>query len=99
MGNLSPAKTASLPDPAIFKPAPHWCAGAFVLTVWFGLLAGLIEGTLLILFQRMNWRNWGAMLHVSAPIIWISPLVDLILFALVVCLVVAAAKVFARIPR
>ncbi len=39
------------------------------------------------------------MLHVSAPIIWISPLVDLVLFALMGCLVVLVAKVFARIPR
>ena len=68
------------------------------LAVSFALVTGLIEGLLLILFQRLNWRNWGAMLHVSAPIIWISPLVDLILFAVAVCLLAAARKVFSRIP-
>ncbi|PYV60984.1 MAG: hypothetical protein DMG95_13360 [Acidobacteria bacterium] len=65
--------------------------------MWFGIFAGLIEGCLLIVFQRLNWRNWGAMLHVSAPIVWISPLVDLVLFALVVALIAIAAKVFPKI--
>jgi arylsulfatase A-like enzyme len=66
--------------------------------VSFAIFTGLVEGCLLIFFQRLNWRNWGAMLHVSAPIIWISPLVDLALFASTVCLVSVAAKVFSRIP-
>ena len=39
------------------------------------------------------------MLHVSAPIIWISPLVDLALFTVAVCLVALAVRVIARIPR
>ncbi len=37
------------------------------------------------------------MLHVSAPIIWISPLVDLVLFGIAACLIVAVAKVFPKI--
>jgi len=37
------------------------------------------------------------MLHVSAPIVWISPLVDLVFFALVVALIAIAAKVFPKI--
>jgi len=67
------------------------------LNVWFGIFTGMIEGCLLILFQRLSWRNWGAMLHVSAPIVWISPLVDLVFFALVVALIAIAAKVFPKI--
>jgi len=70
-----------------------------VLAVWFAVFAGLIEGFLLILFQRLNWRNWGAMLHVSAPIIWISPLVDLVLFGIAACLIAVVSKIFPKIPR
>ena len=43
-------------------------------------MAGLVEGAGLLLFQRINWARWGPTLHVSEPIIWISPIVDLILF-------------------
>ena len=39
------------------------------------------------------------MLHVSAPIIWISPLVDLILFGIAACLIVGIATLFPKIPR
>jgi arylsulfatase A-like enzyme len=38
------------------------------------------------------------MLHVSAPIVWISPLVDLVLFALVVALLAIVAKMVPKIP-
>jgi arylsulfatase A-like enzyme len=38
------------------------------------------------------------MLHVSAPIVWISPLVDLVLFALVVALLAIVAKIVPKIP-
>src|SRR5690242_9712593 len=53
---------------------------ALLIAIWFGTLAGLIEGLGLLLFQRLNWASWGPMLHVSAPILWISPLVDTSLF-------------------
>jgi arylsulfatase A-like enzyme len=69
-----------------------------MFTVWVALFSGQVEGFLLIVFQRLNWRNWGAILHASAPIIWISPLVDLVLFTAAICLVTAAAKVFSRMP-
>jgi arylsulfatase A-like enzyme len=68
-----------------------------LIAIWFGIFAGLIEGCGLILFQRLNWQNWGQMLHVSAPIIWISPVVDLALFALVTCLVFVIGKIFLRV--
>ncbi len=41
--------------------------------VWFGIVAGLTEGTGLLLFQRINWARWGQTLNVSEQIIWISP--------------------------
>jgi len=68
------------------------------LAISFAILCGLVEGCLLIAFQRLNWQDWGRMLHVSAPIIWISPLVDLLLFGVIICLIVAVAKIFPKIP-
>jgi hypothetical protein len=68
-----------------------------LIAIWFGIFAGLIEGCGLILFQRLNWQNWGQVLHVSAPIIWISPLVDLAFFTLVTCLVLVAGKIVPRL--
>jgi arylsulfatase A-like enzyme len=54
-----------------------------LLAIWFGIISGLVEGTGLLLFQRINWERWGPNLHVSAEIFWISPIVDLILFSAV----------------
>jgi arylsulfatase A-like enzyme len=71
---------------------------SLLLAIWLGIFAGLVEGCLLILFQRLNWQDWGRMLHVSAPVIWISPLVDLLLFGFVVGVIVAVAKIFPKIP-
>jgi arylsulfatase A-like enzyme len=68
------------------------------LAIWLGIFTGLVEGCLLIIFQRLNWRDWGRMLHVSAPVIWISPLIDLLLFGMVACVVAAVARVFPKIP-
>lgn len=64
----------------------------------FSITAGLAEACFLILFQRLNWSNWGAMLHVSAPIIWICPLIDLVIFSAATCVVVAPAKLVPKAP-
>ncbi len=56
--------------------------------MWFGVLAGLVEGPGLLLFQSVNWARWGPTLHASREIIWISVLMDVVLFsvtAAVVC--------------
>ncbi|MGH9504492.1 MAG: sulfatase [Terriglobales bacterium] len=67
-----------------------------LLAIWFGIIAGLLEGVGLLLFQRINWARWGPTLHVSDAIIWISPVVDLILF----CLLTSALWTVGRlIPR
>ena len=49
-----------------------------------------------MLFQRLNWASWGPMIHVSAPILWISPLSDTILFSLLTLIVVGCAR---AVPR
>src|SRR5215469_1097685 len=66
------------------------------IAVWFGVCAGMLEGVGLLLFQRLNWRRWGAMGHVSKEIIWISPIVDVIFFALIALLISLAARLFGR---
>ncbi len=53
-----------------------------LIAISFGIVAGLIEGAGLMLFQRLNWASWGPMIHVSWPILWISPLCDAIFFSI-----------------
>jgi arylsulfatase A-like enzyme len=55
-----------------------------VLAVWFGMVVGLVEGAGLLVFQALNWQQWGINAHVSGPIIWISPIVDVALLLTVV---------------
>ena len=70
--------TTDVPSPNAGSPPG---LGSFLLlAIWFAIIAGLVEGVGLVLFQRINWARWGPTLHVSEPIIWISPIVDLILF-------------------
>ena len=70
--------TTEVPSPNAGSPPG---LGSFLLlAIWFAIIAGLVEGVGLLLFQRINWARWGPTLHVSEPIIWISPIVDLILF-------------------
>jgi hypothetical protein len=68
------------------------------IAVWLGVFSGVLEGVGLLLFQRLDWRRWGAMGHVSKEIIWISPLVDVIFFALVALLVALSARAYCRFP-
>lgn len=69
-----------------------------LIAAWFAILTGLVEGTGLLLFQRINWARWGAMLHVSGPIIWISVVVDLLFFGFLVIVIGAAARLLPRLP-
>jgi arylsulfatase A-like enzyme len=67
-------------------------------SAWFGLAAGLVEGSALLVFQRLNWRRWGPMVHVSKEILWISPIVDLLLFVALAFLVALCARFSHRLP-
>lgn len=67
-----------------------------LMAAWFAVLTGLIEGVGLLLFQRVNAARWGPMLHVSEQIVWISVVVDLILFSV---LAIAIAVVSRFVPR
>lgn len=68
------------------------------VAAWFGLFAGILEGIGLLLFQRINWRRWGAMGHVSNEIIWISPVVEMIFFVAATLLIALLARVYRRLP-
>ena len=66
-----------------------------ILSIWTGLFVGLLEGAGLLVFQRINWENWGRMIHVSPEIIWISPLVDVIFFS-ILAVVIGLSGRFAK---
>jgi arylsulfatase A-like enzyme len=66
--------------------------------VWFGIGTGLVEAAGLLLFQRLNWARWGAIMHVSREILWISPVVDLIFCGLVAVGIFLVSRVCKRVP-
>jgi arylsulfatase A-like enzyme len=63
-----------------------------------GIIAGWIEAAGLLLFQRINWAQWGRIIHVSPTILWISPLVDVIFFSILAFLVWIVRLVWRRMP-
>jgi arylsulfatase A-like enzyme len=73
-------------------------ASLLLAGVWLGIVTGLVEGAGLLLFQRINWARWGPMIHVSAEILWISPLVDLLFFGALALMIGLIARLFPRLP-
>jgi arylsulfatase A-like enzyme len=69
-----------------------------MLAAWFGLVAGMVEGAGLLLFQQINWERWGRITHVSVEIIWISAMWDFLLFVLVGLGVVLIARLLPKVP-
>ncbi len=69
-----------------------------LIPIWFGIVTGLIEGVGLLIFQRINWAQWGRVIHVSKQILWISPLVDLLFFLILALVVWSASRLSTRIP-
>lgn len=76
----------------------HARTNLILAAVWFGILTGLVEAGVLMLFQRLNWARWGPMPHVSEPILWVSPLVDLIFFFLIALTVWLMERVLPGLP-
>jgi arylsulfatase A-like enzyme len=89
--------TASLPSASGSNPRES-IRSLLLPAAWFGILAGLVEGAGLLAFQKINWQQWGATIHVSPPILWISPLVDLVFFLGVALAVLVASRIWPRIP-
>lgn len=69
-----------------------------VVAVCFGLVAGLGEGAGLLLFQKIDWRSWGLIVHVSSRILWISPLVDGMLFLAVALVLIFTSWKWPGVP-
>jgi arylsulfatase A-like enzyme len=69
-----------------------------IMSLWFGIATGLLEAAGLLLFQRINWARWGAIMHVSREILWISPIVDIILFLVLAIGVFLVSRLFKSIP-
>ncbi|HWQ02856.1 MAG TPA: sulfatase [Candidatus Nitrosotenuis sp.] len=54
-------------------------ANILLLAGWLGVLTGLLEGSLLFVFQKLDWLNW-TVVPVSREIIWISAVANVVLF-------------------
>ncbi len=76
-------------------PAPG--TGILAMAAWFGLITGLVEGSALLLFQRLHWLTWDiAQRGVSAEIIWISCAFDLVLFGVAGLVLCASGRMLRR---
>jgi arylsulfatase A-like enzyme len=74
-------ETAAKPGPQQdYNENPDSLRSLITVAIWFAMVCGFVEGLLLLVFQRVNWERWGAVAHVSRPILWISPAVDVLLF-------------------
>jgi arylsulfatase A-like enzyme len=75
-----------------------WSAGdVLVCAASLALVTGLVEGTVLWALQQFQWEDWAiAHIGVSAEILWISPIVNLLLFTFVGLIILAAARVCRR---
>ena len=69
-----------------------------LLGLWFGLGAGLVEGIGLLAFQRINWLNAARMIHESGEILWVSPLLDVFLFAAVGLMCAVLSRLVPKLP-
>jgi arylsulfatase A-like enzyme len=72
--------------------------GLLLVATGFGIFTGWIEGLGLLLFQRINWAQWGRIIHVSPKILWLSPLVDLTFFSTLAFLVWTVRLGWRRMP-
>ena len=73
-------------------------ARVLILATWFGLVTGLLEGTGLLVAQKLRWLDWETLQRgVALEIVWIAPLVDLVLFGVVGVILVLAAWIFSRL--
>jgi arylsulfatase A-like enzyme len=81
-----------------FFEGSAWSGGdVLVCAASLALVTGLVEGTVLWALQQFQSENWAiAHIGVSAEILWISPIFNLLLFTSVGLIVLAAARVCRR---
>jgi len=91
---------ATLEPPFGLKtPAPrHTVVPVLRIALWFGILAGLMEGVGFLIFERINWERWALMVHVSKEILWISVLVDVAFFCAVAIPIAALGHFVQKFP-
>jgi arylsulfatase A-like enzyme len=63
------------------------------ISVWFAFLSGIVEGLMFLIFQQ-----FGRIMAVSPEIIWVSPLVNMLLFGVLAIGLVLIARLFPRLP-
>jgi arylsulfatase A-like enzyme len=78
--------------------APSTASSLLIVGLGCGIFAGFVEGLGLLLFQRINWARWGPMMHVSWEILWISPIVDAILFVFLALICGIVARLAPHLP-
>src|SRR5215472_5108778 len=81
-------------EPDFARTSRHF----FCIAISFAILTGIVEACGLLIFQRINWADWGPMLHVSEEILWISPLVDLAFFLLLALIAALIRRITGSIP-
>jgi len=64
-----------------------------VLALWFGLVAGLVEGVVLRVSRPPGWVTWS-----PNEILWISPLVEALLFGVAGLALVGVARLSPSLP-
>jgi arylsulfatase A-like enzyme len=89
---------ANFTERNMIEPREERAPSLLLIAAWFALVTGICEGFGLLVFQRINWANWGNMVHVSVPVIWIAPIVDFGAALLLAALIWIASKLFARMP-
>ena len=80
------------------NPAPKTLLAVFALATCFALGGGFVEALGLLAFQHLNWGSWARMIHVSAPILWISPVVNLCFFLFLAAVAAFIGRIFRASP-
>jgi arylsulfatase A-like enzyme len=74
---------AAAMNPGESKPIP-----VFLLAIWFGAAAGLLEALNFLIFEYLGFLSWNTGLRGVFPdILWASPLMDAIFLLALTCLV------------
>jgi len=60
---------ANFTERNMIEPREERAPSLLLIAAWFALVTGICEGFGLLVFQRINWANWGNMVHVSVLVI------------------------------
>jgi arylsulfatase A-like enzyme len=78
---------------------PERSADVFAVATWFGLTAGLLEGAVFMLSQRLGWLGQELVVNsVTLEIVWVAALFNLLLFNAVAVALLGLASIVRRLP-